>query len=189
MALTPSTMLALGTPMPAFRLASVLAAADAAPVDSANLQARPVLVLFLSAHCPYVKHIEAELSRLAADYGERVQLIGIASNSVLTHPQDGPDGLRAQAEACGWSFPYLFDADQSVARAFQAACTPDPFLFDAAHRLVYRGQLDGSRPGNGLPCDGGDLRAALEAVLSGRAVNPDQRPAIGCNIKWHPTSP
>ena len=189
MALTPSTMLALGTPMPSFRLSSVLAEPGAPPVASASLVGRPVLVLFLSAHCPYVKHIEAELSRLAADYGDRVQLIGIASNSVRSHPQDGPDGLRAQAEACGWSFPYLFDADQSVARAFQAACTPDPFLFDAAHRLVYRGQLDGSRPGNGLPCDGGDLRAALEAVLSGQAVNPDQRPAIGCNIKWHPTSP
>ena len=113
-------------------------------------------------------------------------LIGIASNSVLTHPQDGPEGLRHQARTHGWTFPYLFDADQTVARAFQAACTPDPFLFDADHRLVYRGQIDGSRPGNAVPCDGRDLRAAIEAVLAGQAVNPEQRPSIGCNIKWHP---
>lgn len=186
MALTPSTMLDLGTPLPSFRLPSVLADPEAPPVDSASLEARPVLVLFLSAHCPYVRHIEAELSRLANDYGDRIQLIGIASNSVITHPQDGPEGLRAQARANGWGFPYLFDADQSVARAFQAACTPDPYLFDAGHRLVYRGQLDGSRPGNAVPSDGRDLRAALEAVLSGGAVNPEQRPSIGCNIKWHP---
>jgi len=186
MALTPSTMLDLGTPLPTFRLPSVLADADAPPLESRALAPKPVLVLFLSAHCPYVKHIEAELSRLAADYGERVQVIGIASNSIRTHPQDGPVGLRAQAEARGWTFPYLFDADQSVARAFQAACTPDPFLFDANHRLVYRGQLDSSRPGNDLPCDGRDLRAALDAVLAGQAVNPEQRPSIGCNIKWHP---
>jgi thiol-disulfide isomerase/thioredoxin len=186
MALTPSTMLELGTPLPGFRLPSVLAPPGAPPVDSTALEGRPVLVLFLSAHCPYVKHIEAELSRLATDYGDRIHLIGIASNSVLTHPQDGPEGLRAQAQARGWSFPYLLDADQSVARAFQAACTPDPFLFDAEHRLVYRGQLDGSRPGNAVPCDGHDLRTALEAVLTGQTVDPEQRPSIGCNIKWHP---
>ncbi|MFM8525831.1 MAG: thioredoxin family protein [Cyanobacteriota bacterium] len=186
MALTPSTMLELGTPLPPFRLPSVLAAADAPPLESSSLDDRPVLVLFLSAHCPYVKHIEAELSRLAADYGDRIQLIGIASNSLHTHPQDGPDGLRAQARSRGWTFPYLHDATQSVARAFQAACTPDPFLFDSRHHLVYRGQLDGSRPGNAQPCDGHDLRAALDAVLSGQTVNPDQRPSIGCNIKWHP---
>lgn len=186
MALTPSTMLELGTPLPPFRLPSVLAEAGAPPLDSTGLDDRPVLVLFLSAHCPYVKHIEAELSRLAADYGDRLQVIGIASNSVRTHPQDGPEGLRTQARARGWTFPYLFDANQDVARAFQAACTPDPFLFDGSHHLVYRGQLDDSRPGNNQPCDGHDLRAALDAVLAGQAVNPDQRPAIGCNIKWHP---
>ena len=186
MALTPSTMLDLGTPLPSFRLPSVLADAGAPAFEASALMGRPVLVLFLSAHCPYVKHIEAEISRLAADYGERIQLIGIASNSVLTHPQDGPEGLRHQARTHGWTFPYLFDADQAVAKAFQAACTPDPFLFDADQRLVYRGQLDGSRPGNALPCDGRDLRAAIEAVLAGQAVNPDQRPSIGCNIKWHP---
>lgn len=186
MALTPSTMLALGTPMPSFRLPSVLDEPGAPPVESTSLQGQPVLVLFLSAHCPYVKHIEAELSRLAADYGDRLQLIGIASNSVLTHPQDGPEGLRAQARARGWTFPYLFDADQTMARAFQAACTPDPFLFDAGHHLVYRGQLDGSRPGNTIPSDGRDLRTAIEAMLAGQPVNPEQRPSIGCNIKWHP---
>jgi hypothetical protein len=133
-----------------------------------------------------VKHIEPEIGRLERDYGDRLQIVAIASNSTLTHPQDGPEGLRQQAERQGWRFPYLFDADQGTARAFRAACTPDPFLFDAAQRLVYRGQLDASRPGNGLACDGRDLRAALDALLAGQPVNPEQQPAIGCNIKWHP---
>ncbi len=139
---------------------------------------------FLCAHCPFVKHIEHELTRLAGIPG--LQLIGISSNSTLTHPQDGPEGLRAQAAAHHWTFPYLFDAEQHLARAFQAACTPDLFLFGFDHRLAYRGQLDDSRPGNGLPCDGRDLRAAIAAVLASEPVRAEQRPAIGCNIKWHP---
>ena len=198
MALTPSTMLPLGTALPAFSLEQV-AGDPVAPAEAPNLWStaclgpQPVLVLFLCAHCPFVKHIEPELSRLARDYGERVQIVAISSNSTLTHPQDGPPGLRAQAERCGWPFPYLFDADQSVARAFQAACTPDLFLFGAAgqgpgssHQLMYRGQLDASRPGNDQPLDGRDLRAALEALLAGHPVSPEQTPSIGCNIKWHP---
>ena len=200
-------MLPLGTPLPLERIADELDAGSTrqvsgAPLDLAALAGRPVLVLFLCAHCPFVKHIEPELTRLAADHAggtgpAGLQLIGISSNSTLTHPQDGPAGLRAQAERCGWRFPYLFDADQSVARAFQAACTPDLFLFGAgesgagsgsgaSHRLVYRGQLDGSRPGNDQPLDGRDLRAALEALLAGRPIAPEQIPSIGCNIKWHP---
>jgi hypothetical protein len=133
-----------------------------------------------------VKHIEPELTRLAAEYADRVAFIAVASNSTLTHPQDGPEGLRAQAAAHGWTFPYLHDGDQSAARAFQAACTPDLYLFDPSHRLAYRGQLDASRPGNDRPLDGRDLREALAAVLAGQPVAADQQPSIGCNIKWHP---
>ncbi len=201
MALTPSAMLPLGTPLPLELIAAELAAGttqqvSGTPLDLGGpgveaLAGRPVLVLFLCAHCPFVKHIEPELTRLADEHAggagvSRLQLIGISSNSTLTHPQDGPEGLRAQAAAHHWTFPYLFDADQVLARAFQAACTPDLFLFGPDHRLLYRGQLDDSRPGNGLPCDGRDLRAAITAVLAGKPVSGEQRPAIGCNIKWHP---
>ena len=191
MVLTPSTMLPLGTTLPPFQLQQVagegISPASATPLWSSDaLEPRPVLVLFLCAHCPFVKHIEPELSRVAKDYGDVVQILAISSNSTLTHPQDGPEGLRSQAERCGWHFPYLFDAEQTVARAFQAACTPDLYLFDRDHRLVYRGQLDGSRPGHDHPPDGRDLRAALDAVLAGQPIDPDQRPSIGCNIKWHP---
>jgi peroxiredoxin len=182
MALTPSTMLPLAHPLPEFQLQSL----DGSTVSSTNLPARPVLVLFLCAHCPFVKHIEAELTRIDRDYGERVTILAIASNSLRTHPQDGPEHLAEQRQRCGWTFPYLLDPDQSVARAFHAACTPDLFLFDAGRRLVYRGQLDASRPGQERPADGSDLRAALEALLAGRPVSADQKPAIGCNIKWHP---
>ncbi|MCP9890778.1 thioredoxin family protein [Cyanobium sp. Aljojuca 7D2] len=196
MALTPSTMLPLGTPLPLELIRSELAAGSTqqvsgSPLDLQVLAAQPVLVLFLCAHCPFVKHIEPELTRLAGEHAggagvSGLQLIGISSNSTLTHPQDGPEGLQAQAAAHHWTFPYLFDADQALARAFQAACTPDLFLFGADHRLAYRGQLDDSRPGNDLPCNGRDLRAAIAAVLAGEPVPGEQRPAIGCNIKWHP---
>jgi thiol-disulfide isomerase/thioredoxin len=182
MALTPSTMLPLAHPLPSFTLRNL----DGVMVSSSGLPPRPVLVLFLCAHCPFVKHIEAELSRIDRDYGERVTILAIASNSLITHPQDGAEQLAEQRRRCGWGFPYLLDPDQSVARAFRAACTPDLFLFDAERRLVYRGQLDASRPGNDLPLDGADLREALEALLAGRPPNTDQKPAIGCNIKWHP---
>jgi len=186
LALTPSTMLPLGTALPTFRLPTLLTPAGEPAIESAALPAEPVLVLFLCAHCPFVIHVEAELSRIDADYGERLTILAIASNSQLSHPQDGPLQLAVQRHRCGWRFPYLLDQDQSVAQAFRAACTPDLFLFGADHRLLYRGQLDASRPGNGQPPDGRDLRAALEAVLAGEPVNPEQTASIGCNIKWHP---
>jgi hypothetical protein len=186
MALTPSTMLPLGTPLPLETMLGALKPVSGGPLDPATLAGRPVLVLFVCPHCPFVKHIEAEIGRLAVDFGKRASLVAICSNSLLTHPQDGPAGMAAQARAHGWAFPYLSDPEQTVARAFQAACTPDPFLFDAGHRLVYRGQFDGSRPGNAVPSDGRDLRAALSAVLEGLPVAAEQSASIGCNIKWHP---
>jgi thiol-disulfide isomerase/thioredoxin len=186
MVLTASTMLPLGTPLPLAAMEEGLRPVTGGRFDAASLKGRPVLVLFLCPHCPFVKHIEAELTRLEHDLAGQVPLIGLCSNSTATHPQDGPEGMAAQARAHGWSFPYLQDPGQSVARAFRAACTPDPFLFDAAHRLAYRGQLDGSRPGGDAVCDGRDLRSAVAAVLEGRPVPEPQRPAIGCNIKWHP---
>lgn len=186
MVLTASTMLPLGTELPLATIDRRRGEGVGAPFDPVALASGPVLVLFLCPHCPFVKHIEPELSRLQADFAGQVALLGICSNSSLTHPQDGLEGLRAQAAARGWTFPYLLDPDQAIARAFRAACTPDPFLFDAAQRLVYRGQFDGSRPGNALPLDGHDLRVALAAVLAGTPVPAEQRPAIGCNIKWHP---
>lgn len=188
MVLTPSTMLPLGTSLPSVELEQVWGpqGEQRAAWSSAALQPQPVLVLFLCAHCPFVKHIEPELSRLERDYGSRVQIVAIASNSTLTHPQDGPLGLQEQARRNGWSFPYLFDASQAVARAFQAACTPDLYLFDHQHHLVYRGQLDASRPGNDQPLNGRDLRTAIEALLAGAPISSEQQPSIGCNIKWHP---
>lgn len=205
MALTPSTMLPLGTPLP---FAAIQAALDSGgahqvsgdPLDLSALGRRPLLVLFICAHCPFVKHIEPELTRLQSDFAwampPRLDLLAISSNSTRTHPQDGPEGLGAQAAAHGWRFPYLLDADQQLARAFRAACTPDLFLFspkrpggdpvDQLPLLVYRGQLDASRPGNGLPLNGVDLRRALAALQAGQPVPAEQHPAIGCNIKWHP---
>lgn len=182
MALTASTMLALGTPLPAFALERL----GGGQLSSSALPPQPVLLMVLCAHCPFVKHVETEIGRLEQDYGERVSLLGVASNSPHTHPQDGPAGLAEQRNRQGWRFPYLLDVDQSLAKALQAACTPDFFLFDARQRLVYRGQLDASRPSNGQAPDGADLRAALDAVLCGQAPADEQIAAIGCNIKWHP---
>lgn len=182
MALTASTMLPLGTPLPAFHLDQV----EGDPFDSAELPAQPVLLMVLCAHCPFVKHVEPELGRLERDFSGRVSLLGLASNSSLTHPEDGPAGLASQRQAQGWRFPYLLDRDQSVARVLRAACTPEFFLFDRHRLLVYRGQLDGSRPGNGQASDGHDLRAALAAVLGDGEVNGVQTPSVGCSIKWHP---
>ncbi len=182
MALTASTMLALGTPLPAFTLELL----GGGRMCSSALPPLPVLVMVLCAHCPFVKHVETEISRLERDYGARVSLLGVASNSPLTHPQDGPAGLAEQRNRLGWRFPYLLDTDQSLAKALRAACTPDFFLFDDNQRLVYRGQLDASRPSNGQASDGAELRSALDAVLRGQAPASEQIAAIGCNIKWHP---
>jgi len=169
--------------MPSWQLPRV---EDGQMFSSEQLSSQPVLVMFLAVHCPFVKHVEPELARLDRDYGERLSLVGIGSNSLQTHPEDGPEYMTAQKRRLGMGFAYLHDKDQSVAKAFSAACTPDFFLFDSNCRLVYRGQLDGSRPGNGVPCEGTDLRAALDGVLAGEPVSARQLPSIGCNIKWHP---
>ncbi len=178
-------MLPLGTPLPLAVLREALTPVTGGPLP-ATLEGRPVLVLFLCPHCPFVKHIEPEITRLERDFGAAASFIAIRSNSLATHPQDGPAEMTRQAASHGWRFPYLADDSQAAARAFQAACTPDLFLFDGHHRLVYRGQLDDSRPGNDRPLDGRDLRAALTAVLAGQVPTEEQVPAIGCNIKWHP---
>ena len=186
MALTPSTMLALGTTLPDFDLPQV----TGGRLNSRSLDHRPLLLMVLCAHCPFVKHVEPELSRLDQEFGDRVQLIGVSSNSLITHPQDGPTQLADQAQRHGWRFPYLLDEQQSLARDLQAACTPEFYLFsrgaDGQQSLRYRGQLDGSRPGNDQPLDGRDLRAALHAVLTGLPVNPEQTASVGCNVKWNP---
>ncbi|MEX2502687.1 MAG: thioredoxin family protein, partial [Trueperaceae bacterium] len=146
-----------------------------------------LLVMFLSRHCPFVKHVQAEVAVLGHEYLERgMGVVAIGSNDPERYPADAPDGLRAQAAEQGFAFPYLFDADQSVAKAFKAACTPDFFLFDGRLELVYRGQLDASRPGNDRPIDGADVRSAVESVLAGEPVAEEQVPSMGCNIKWRP---
>ena len=186
MALTPSTMLALETPLPPFSLAAVAGGR----ISNADLNEQPVLLMVICAHCPFVKHVEPELTRLDDDFGDRVQLIGVSSNSLITHPQDGPQQLADQARRHGWRFPYLLDEQQTLARALKAACTPECYLFapqtNGLQTLRYRGQLDGSRPSNEVPLNGIDLRAALDAVLRGDAVNPDQTASVGCNVKWNP---
>ena len=194
MALTPSTMLPLGERLPSFRLPVVsgsLRGAEATTTLSDKvLPAEPLLVMLICAHCPFVKHVEPELSRLADHYGQSVTLLAISSNSLTTHPQDGPDGLRHQAEQYQWCFPYLLDEQQTLAKALKGACTPEFYLFSpdstGIQILRYRGQLDGSRPGNEVPLDGRDLRRALDAVLNGQPVSDAQHPSVGCNIKWHP---
>ena len=144
-------------------------------------------VVFMCNHCPYVRHIRGGLAKLARDYQPRgAAFVGINSNDVANYPADSPAKMAEEAASAGYSFPYLYDETQEVAKAYHAACTPDFFLFDRHRRLVYRGQLDDSRPGNGLPVTGKDLRAALDAVLSSRPVPPNQKPSIGCNIKWKP---
>lgn len=182
---TASTMLALGTKAPAFALADTQGSSQGKVVRNTDFAGRPLLVIFLCNHCPYVKHVASEIARLASDYQAKgVGVVGISSNDVTSHPDDGPEKMTAEAAAQGYTFPYLFDGQQDVARAYRAACTPDFFLFDRDHCLVYRGQLDDSRPKNGLPLTGKDLRAALDAVLSGEPVAELQKPSIGCNIKW-----
>lgn len=146
---------------------------------------RPLLVLFLCNHCPFVKHIRHEVAALARQYQAKgVAIVAISANDPVAYPDDAPEKMAAEACDAGYCFPYLFDASQSVARAFDAQCTPDIFLYDASHRLVYRGQLDDSRPKSDLPVTGRDLRAALDGVLAGRSPLPEQRPSIGCSIKW-----
>ncbi len=184
MAATESVMLPLGTAAPAFHLPDV---ADGRSKSLADLApGRPVLVVFLCAHCPYVLHVAPELARIARDYaGRPVAIVAITSNDIVQYPQDAPEPTARFAAEQGFTFPVLFDESQSVAHAYSAACTPDWFLFDADHRLFYRGQLDDTRPGRGT-AHGAELRAALEAVLAGAPAPDPQRPSIGCNIKWKP---
>ncbi|MFA9561907.1 MAG: thioredoxin family protein [Nitrospirota bacterium] len=185
MALKESTMLALGTPMPSFALPDVRSQEIIDPETFQNKSA--LLVMFICRHCPYVVHVQEELTKLARDYQEKdLGILGISSNDVTGYPADAPPRLKEMAEQLGWQFPYCFDETQAVAKAFTAVCTPDFFLFDRQRHLVYRGQLDESRPGNGKRVTGQDLRAALDAVLSGQPVSSQQRPSAGCNIKWKP---
>lgn len=185
MARTPSTMLALGTPAPDFALTDPCSGRTVALGDFAG---RPALaVMFISNHCPFVQHVRAGLAAFGRDaLAQGAAVVAIGSNSAATHPQDGPDRIPAEVAAAGYAFPYLFDADQAVAKAYRAACTPDFFLFDRERRLAYRGQFDDSRPGNGRPVTGASLRAALAAVLAGRPAPSPQLPSLGCNIKWAP---
>jgi len=177
-------MLPLGTRAPDFRLPDP----SGLVVSLADFQSAPaLLVIFMCNHCPCVKHIRDGLAKLARDYRSRnVAVVGINSNDVASYPADSPAKMAEEAASAGYIFPYLSDETQAVARAYRAACTPDIYLFDKDRRLVYRGQFDDSRPGNGIPVTGKDLRAALDAVLAGKPVSPDQKPSIGCNIKWKP---
>lgn len=183
MARTPSTMLELGTALPAFAVVDAVTGRTVTQRDAAG--AKGTLVMFLCNHCPFVKHVMAELGRVgkhAADAG--IGVVAINSNDVEAYPDDAPPLMKELAVAQGWTFPYALDASQDAAKAFRAACTPDFFLFDASGALAYRGQLDGSRPGNDVPVTGKDLRAAIDAVAQGRAAPAEQVPSVGCNIKW-----
>jgi peroxiredoxin len=184
MVATPSTMLPLGTPAPDFRLTDT----SGRLVSRDDFADRPaLLVMFICNHCPYVRHVADEIARLGRDYRDRdVAIVAINSNDVAQQPGDDPVAMKAFAAERGFVFPYLYDESQAVAAEYHAACTPDFFLFDADRRLVYRGQLDGSRPSNDVPIDGRDLRAALDATLAGEPVPDPQLPSLGCNIKWKP---
>ena len=179
---TASTMKKLGTPAPDFKLTSV----DGRLVGLDDFRDSPaLLVIFMCNHCPFVKHVADGIAQLARDYQPRgVAIVGINSNDAAAHPQDSPEQMVHEAEARGYSFPYLFDETQEVAKAYGAACTPDFFLYGKERKLVYRGQFDASRPGNGVPVTASDLRIALDAVLAGKSPPERQTPSIGCNIKW-----
>lgn len=183
MARTPSNMLPLGTIAPKFKLL------DTVTEKTLDLQSmkgsKGTLIMFICNHCPFVIHVNPEIVRLAANYQEKgIGFIAISSNDIVNYPQDAPNLMQQVAQDIGYSFPYLFDQTQQVAKSFQAACTPDFYLFDAHLKLVYRGQLDDSRPGNGIPLTGKDLRDAMDSILAGDEINQVQKPSIGCNIKW-----
>lgn len=210
MSKTQSTMVPLGSPAPPFELLDVVSGramgrddiaalawdqdgsdqANRMPGGGASRSGRHgLLVMFICVHCPYVKHVEEELARIGLDYEGKIAIAAISSNDVVEFPQDGPEAMKEQAERLGFRFPYLYDESQEVARAYEAACTPDFFLFDAELTLVYRGQLDDSRPrrgesGNDFPVTGRDLRKAMDEVIRGVRPDPNQRNSIGCNIKW-----
>ncbi|MEW4569105.1 thioredoxin family protein [Tautonia sp. JC769] len=182
MALTPSTMLPLGTPAPDFALTDT----DGQTVRLGDFKDAPALVVaFICNHCPYVKHLRESLRDVAEELQAKgAAVVGINSNDATSYADDSPEMMKVEKETVGYTFPYLYDESQGVAKAYRAACTPDFYVFDRSHTLVYRGQFDDSRPGNGIPLTGKDLKAAVEAVLSGQAVPAEQKPSIGCNIKW-----
>lgn len=182
MARTPSTMLPLGTKAPNFSLVNV----DGKTVSLKDFDGAPALLaIFMCNHCPFVKHLADHLAQFAAEYmAKGVAIVGISSNDVANYPADSPEQMVHEAENRGYTFPYLYDETQEVAKAYRAACTPDFFLFDRDRRLVYRGQFDSSRPDSGTPVTGTDLRAAVDAVLAGQKPSEKQSPSIGCNIKW-----
>jgi peroxiredoxin len=182
MVLTPSTMLPLNTPAPPFSLPDT----SGKMVSLEDFKGAPaLLVMFLCNHCPYVKHVRQGLAQLVRDYqGHGVAVVGINSNDVMNYPEDSPQKMAEEVTNARYTFPYLYDKTQEVAKAYRAACTPDFYVFDRNLQLVYRGQMDGSRPGNNVPVTGQDLRAALDAVLAGRPVSDKQTPSMGCNIKW-----
>lgn len=192
MALTESTMMKLGTPAPDFSLPNI----DGTTVAKQDFAGKPMLVMFICNHCPYVKHIATELARIGNDYrAEGIGLVGIQSNDVEAYPDDSPELMKVESETHGYPFPYLYDATQQVALAYTAACTPDFFLFDAAHELKYRGRLDETRPtrissgvydSTGNEANGKELRAAIDAVLAGEDPDSKQLPSLGCNVKWKP---
>ena len=183
MVLTPSTMLALGTAAPDFSLPDVV---NGRKISLAEFEGqKALLVMFICRHCPYVQHVKEELARLSLDYQfSEAGIIAISSNDVANYPEDAPASLKAFAKEQKFTFPFCYDETQKTARDYTAACTPDFFLFDEKLKLAYRGQLDDSRPGNGKPVTGKDLRAALDAILAGKSVSASQKPSIGCNIKW-----
>lgn len=181
MARTPSNMLSLGTVAPSFSLPDT----DGKTVTSSQFHGQPLLVMFICNHCPFVIHVRSQLAAIGKDYRDKgLGIVAINSNDAVAYPDDSPENMKIEKQKAGYVFPYLFDATQSVAKAFQAACTPDFYLFDSSHKLVYRGQLDDSRPSNGLPVTGKDLRSALDAVLHNKPVPFEQKPSLGCNIKW-----
>jgi peroxiredoxin len=176
-------MLPLGTKLPTFSLPN--AVDDRVVTNAAFANKNALVVMFICNHCPFVIHVRAEFARLFGDYAQAgVAFVAINSNSIASHPQDGPAHMKTLARELHWEFPYLFDATQDVARAFDAACTPDFYVFDAALKLAYRGQLDDARPSNPKPVNGHDVRAALDAIIAGTPVSSEQKPSIGCNIKW-----
>ncbi len=183
MARTESAMIELGTKAPAFTLEDVITTKHIS-IDEVRGE-HGLLVMFICRHCPFVKHVEKEIAAIGRDFaGTGIGIAAISSNDADCYSEDSPPSLRQQAEQLGFTFPYLYDETQEVARAYDATCTPDFFLFDKDLKLVYRGQLDGSRPGNEIPTDGRDLRAAMNSLIAGKPISEEQKPSIGCNIKW-----
>ena len=180
MARTPSTMMPLGTPMPTFELSDP----DGRRISNGDVERKGALIMFLSNHCPFVIHLKPQLAALTRRYHHQIDIFGIMSNDTDAYPADAPDKMREDAQRFDYVFPYVVDANQAVAKAFRAACTPDFFLFDSSGALFYRGQFDGSRPGNDIKVTGQDLAKAIEALIAGSAAPDEQKPSLGCNIKW-----